>query len=114
MEKLVAMMPDLAPYGPLDGNKGLLSPIADPIGAVLQKGLSPVGHVTGAIGVPTGEAMLAVKKYVKDAMGVQDEDDDEDDDNKGKGKGKDQDKTEKPGGERIGGNVQNGQNPLGL
>ncbi|KAK1056876.1 hypothetical protein LTR33_013783 [Friedmanniomyces endolithicus] len=103
-------MPDLAPAGPLDGNKRLLSPVGDIVGQVLDKGLSPIGHVTGAIGNPNGEAILAVKNYVRKAMGGGDEDDDEEGDAKDESK----QKSGNAGGERIGGNVQTGQNPLGL
>ncbi|KAK0945029.1 hypothetical protein LTR29_003376 [Friedmanniomyces endolithicus] len=103
-------MPDLAPAGPLDGNKGLLSPVGDIVGQVLDKGLSPIGHVTGAIGNPNGEAILAVKEYVRKAMGGGDENDDEE----GDAKEEDKPKSEKPGGESIGGKVKSGQNALGL
>ncbi|KAK0264986.1 hypothetical protein B0A54_09223 [Friedmanniomyces endolithicus] len=104
-------MPDLAPAGPLDGNKGLLSPVGDIVGQVLDKGLSPIGHVTGAIGNPNGEAILAVKEYVRKAMGGGDEDDEEE---VGDAKDEAKPKSEKPGGESIGGKVKSGQNALGL
>ena len=34
---------------------GLLSPIGDGLGQVLDKGLKPVGHVVGQVGHPAGE-----------------------------------------------------------
>ncbi|TKA49324.1 hypothetical protein B0A55_13110 [Friedmanniomyces simplex] len=102
-------MPDIAPDGPLDGHKGLLSPAGDVVGQVLDKGLSPIGHVTGAIGIPNGEAFLAVKNYAKKAMGMETDEDDEDDK-----KDEAKRKNGKAGGERIGGNAQTGQKPLGL
>ncbi|KAK5679673.1 hypothetical protein LTR17_027575 [Elasticomyces elasticus] len=77
-------MPDPAPYGPLDGHKG-------------------------GIGMPAGEAAYAVKKDLKKQAGAEEEDDKDEDDKK-----QEKRKLEKPGGKRIGGNVQNGQNPLGL
>ncbi|KAI7201066.1 hypothetical protein D0869_01384 [Hortaea werneckii] len=88
-------LPDNAPDGPLDENKGLLSAVGDPLGQVLDKGLRPIGQVTGAIGRPSGEAAMGLKEQAKEEAGHKD-------------------KEEKPGGERIGGNPQTGQNPLGL
>ncbi|KAI7085621.1 hypothetical protein KC356_g5717 [Hortaea werneckii] len=88
-------LPDNAPDGPLDENKGLLSAVGDPLGQVLDKGLRPVGQVTGAIGRPSGDAAMSLKEQAKEEAGHKD-------------------KEEKPGGERIGGNPQTGQNPLGL
>ncbi|KAK0343372.1 hypothetical protein LTR59_015463 [Friedmanniomyces endolithicus] len=105
-------MPDLAPAGPLDGNKGLLSPVGDIVGQVLDKGLSPIGHVTGAIGNPNGEAILAVKNYVRKAMGGGDEEDEEEEE--GDAKSESKQKSDKAGGESIGGNAKTGQNALGL
>ncbi|KXL48656.1 hypothetical protein M433DRAFT_2814 [Acidomyces richmondensis BFW] len=97
-------MPDIAPDGPLDGQKGLLSPIGDPLGQVLDKGLKPVGVLTGAIGRPSGEALQNVEKQAKKEKGYQ-------------GGYHDYEKAEameNAGGERIGGKEQTGQNPLGL
>ena len=54
-----------------------------------------MGQVTGAIGRPSGDAAMSVKEQAKEEAGHKD-------------------KEEKPGGERIGGNPQTGQNPLGL
>ncbi|KAK3717469.1 hypothetical protein LTR37_005859 [Vermiconidia calcicola] len=78
---------------------GLLSPLGDPLGQVLDKGLKPIGHFTGQIAKPAGQALLDVKEQGKKDLGVDD---------------KSREKDEKPGGERIGGNQQTGQNPLGL
>ncbi|KAK3639175.1 hypothetical protein LTR56_008766 [Elasticomyces elasticus] len=83
-DRVWAGMPDPAPYGPLDGHKG-------------------------GIGIPAGEAAYAVKKDLKKQAGAEEEDDKDEEDKK-----KEKRKGEKPAGERIGGNVQNGQNPLGL
>ncbi|TKA29549.1 hypothetical protein B0A50_03562 [Salinomyces thailandicus] len=88
-------LPDNAPEGPLDEDKGLLSVVGDPLGQVLDKGLKPLGSITGAVGKPAGEASMAVKEQAKMEAGHKTQDD-------------------KPGGERIGGNAQTGQNPLGL
>ena len=54
-----------------------------------------MGQLTGAIGEPSGQAALNVKDQAKQEAGHKEHD-------------------EKPGGERIGGNPQTGQNPLGL
>ncbi|KAK5113447.1 hypothetical protein LTR85_010875 [Meristemomyces frigidus] len=88
-------MPDIAPDDP-----GLLSVVGDPVGQVLDKSLKPtLGSVTGAIGKPTGEALGSVEKQAKKEVGYTDEE---------------KPKEEWPGGKSIGGNAQNGQNPLGL
>ena len=63
--------------------------------------MKPLGHVTGAIGNPNGEALLEVKKQAKRDHGYTDEDNGKPD-------------RELPGGERIGGKEQTGENPLGL
>lgn len=70
------------------------------MGQVLDKGLKPVGHVVGQVGHPTGEALLRTENNVKDKVAYE----------------KDEKKADKdlPGGERIGGKEQTGQNPLGL
>ena len=95
-------MPDIAPEGPLDQHKGLLSVVGDPVGQVLEKTLKPtVGHITGAIGGPPGEAAERVQKVSKNAYKWEGE----------KTNVKDKDL---PGGDRIGGNRQTAQNPLGL
>jgi len=73
---------------------------------------SPIGHVTGAIGNPNGEAILAVKNYVRKAMGGGDEEDEEEEE--GDAKGESKQKSDKAGGESIGGNAKTGQNALGL
>ncbi|KAK5694598.1 hypothetical protein LTR97_009188 [Elasticomyces elasticus] len=106
-DRVWAGMPDPAPYGPLDGHKGPLSPLGDLVGAVVSH--NPLGYLTGGIGIPAGEAAYAVKKDLKKQAGAEEEDDKDEEDKK-----KEKRKGEKPAGERIGGNVQNGQNPLGL
>ena len=58
--------------------------------------LKPLGVLTGGVGEPTGEALLNVERQAKEEIGYEDKPD------------------QKPGGERIGGNEQTGQNPLGL
>jgi hypothetical protein len=80
---------------------GLLSPITDGVGQVLEKGLKPIGHVVGQVGNPSGEALINVEKQVKKEKGYSDEDNNKPD-------------SELPGGERIGGKAQTGDNPLGL
>ncbi|KAF1822813.1 uncharacterized protein K489DRAFT_409929 [Dissoconium aciculare CBS 342.82] len=80
---------------------GLLDYISEPIGKVLNIGLKPVGHVVGAIGDPNGQALLDLQKQVKKEVAYTDEDNGKPD-------------PEKPGGERIGGKQQPGQNPLRL
>ncbi|KAK5123598.1 hypothetical protein LTR85_002636 [Meristemomyces frigidus] len=85
------------PDGPVGTDKGLLSLIGDPLGRVLNVALRPLGYVTGAIARPPGEALLAVEKRVKDDYGYVKKDDK---------------KNEKLAG--VGGNMPNGQNPLGL
>lgn len=84
-----------------DDQKGPLSFIGDPLGKVLGVGLKPLGHVTGAIGNPNGEALLEVQKQAKREHGFTNEDNGKPD-------------KELPGGERIGGKEQTGDNPLGL
>ena len=87
---------------------GPLSAVGDPLGQILNYGLKPLGHVTGAIGNPNGEALLKVRR-VAEHEGVAD----------GEPKylpyqdnGKPD--SELPGGVRIGGKKQDGENPLGL
>jgi len=104
MDKVFNKMPDIAPDGPLDGQKGLLSPVGDALGQVLDKGLKPVGVLTGAIGRPSGEALENVENQAKKEIGYQ-------------GGYHDYQKAEameNAGGERIGGKEQTGENPLGL
>jgi len=80
---------------------------------VLEKGLGfTVGRLTGAIGVPNGEAFLAVKLAVKKQMGIDNEEPTDEEVEEALRKADKE--NQKPAGERIGGNVQNGQNPLGL
>jgi len=95
-------LPNYAPDGPLGTEKkGLLSPIGDGVGQVLDKGLKPIGHVVGQVGHPAGEALSNVQKQAKKEKGYSDEENGKPD-------------KELPGGERIGGKPQTGQNPLGL
>ena len=81
---------------------GLLSPIGDGVGQVLDKGLKPIGHITKQVGEPAGEALANVEAQAKKEKGYSDEID------------HDKPDSELPGGERIGGNTQTGGNPLGL
>ncbi|OQO15215.1 hypothetical protein B0A48_00598 [Cryoendolithus antarcticus] len=97
-------LPNIAPDGPLGTEKkGVLSIVGDPVGQVLDKSLRPtVGAVIGGgIGHPTGEALERVNNVVR---------------NEHKYTNEPNNKADKdlPGGERIGGNKQSGQNPLGL
>lgn len=87
------------PNSNLTANPGPLSVVGDPLGKGLEKGLAPVGHVTGKIGEPNGQAFLDVQKQMKEEAGYSD-------------KTKVDDKG--PGGEGIGGQKQTGENPLGL
>jgi hypothetical protein len=57
--------------------------------------------VVGAIGNPSGQALLDLQKRVKKEVTYTNEDNGKPD-------------SEKPGGERTGGKQQTGQNPLGL
>jgi hypothetical protein len=69
---------------------------------VLEKTLKPtVGHVTGGIGRPTGEAAARVQKSTKDQL-------------KWQGDKENVSDKDLPGGKSIGGNRQTAQNPLGL
>ncbi|KAK5134438.1 hypothetical protein LTR08_006485 [Meristemomyces frigidus] len=90
---------DTAPDGPVGTDKGLLSLIGDPLGRVLNIALRPIGYITGAIGRPHGEALLAVEKRAKEEFGYVNQD---------------HTKEERQPIERVGGKPQNGQNPLGL
>lgn len=82
--------------------QGLLSVVGDPVGQVLDKTLKPtVGHVTGAIGGPHGEAAERMQNVTKNAY-------------KWEGNKENVQDKDLPGGERIGGNRQSAQNPLGL
>ena len=69
---------------------------------MLDKGLKPVGYVVGQVGNPAGEALTNVEKQIMKEKGYSDEIDHNKPD------------AELPGGERIGGKTQTGQNPLGL
>lgn len=80
---------------------GPLTIIGDPLGQILGYATKPLGHVTGAIGRPNGEAMLEVQKQAKRDHAYSNEDNGKPD-------------SELPGGERIGGKSQSGENPLGL
>ncbi|KAK4501327.1 hypothetical protein PRZ48_007135 [Zasmidium cellare] len=84
-----------------ENEKGPLSFIGDPLGKVLNVGLKPIGSVVGSIGNPNGEALLNVEKQAKRDMAYSDKNNNKPD-------------KDLPGGERIGGNAQTGQNPLGL
>ena len=81
---------------------GPLSIIGDPLGQVLDKGLKPIGQITGQVGKPAGEALQNVENQAKKEEGYSDKVDHSIPD------------SELPGGERIGGKTQSGQNPLGL
>ena len=48
---------------------GPLSVIGDPIGKVAEKGLKPVGSLTGNVGEPSGEAALEVKHQAIEEQG---------------------------------------------
>ena len=61
--------------------------------------LAPVGHFTGQIGRPAGQALLDVEKQAKEEVGYTKEE---------------VPQGERPGGKGIGGNKQTGNNPLGL
>ena len=76
--------------------------VGDPLGQVLDKTLKPtLGHVTGAIGQPAGDAAERVQNTVRNA-------------HKWEGDKSDVKDKDLPGGERIGGNRQTAENPLGL
>ncbi|KAF2716544.1 hypothetical protein K431DRAFT_316465 [Polychaeton citri CBS 116435] len=108
MDKIVGKMPNYAPDGPIGNEqKSILSPVTDGVGQVLNHGLKPLGTVTGAIGRPSGEALSNVEDQAKYEI-TGEEDREEGDKKKGKSD------AELPGGARIGGNEQTGQNPLGL
>ncbi|KAM0723458.1 hypothetical protein Q7P37_000444 [Cladosporium fusiforme] len=95
-------MPNIAPEGPLDQQKGPLSVIGDPLGQVLDKTLKPtVGHVTGAVGRPAGDASERVVNTARNA-------------HKWEGDKENMPDKDLPGGKRIGGNKQTAENPLGL
>ena len=110
MDKIFNKMPDIAPDGPLGSQKGkatwtscsgLLSPIGDVAGQVLDKGLKPIGHFTGQIGNPAGEALSNAEFAAKKEIKHTNEDNNKPD-------------SEKPGGVSIGGQEQTAKNPLGL
>ncbi|KAM3418118.1 hypothetical protein BST61_g6323 [Cercospora zeina] len=109
MDKLLNKVPNLAPEGPLGTQtKGPLSSLGDPLGQALNYTLKPLGHVTGAIGNPHGEALERVQR-VAQHEGIADGEPKflpEQDNGKSD--------RELPGGERIGGKKQTGENPLGL
>ncbi|KAK5116148.1 hypothetical protein LTR62_008474 [Meristemomyces frigidus] len=135
LANLFPTMPDLAPDGPIKGKgkvetsfqpttvalksinssltdpspttPGLLSPLGDPLGLVLNKALLPLGHVVGAVGKPNGDALLAVQQDAKEKMGGVSEEEEEKEAGREKREGE-------LGGKRIGGNAQTGGNPLGL
>ena len=125
MDKLYEKMPNYAPDGALGTEQkgklatpyfnltltnqsnstfstGLLSPVGDAVGQVLDKGLKPVGQITGQVGQPTGDAMQNVEKEARKEKKWSDEDD------------PNKPESEMPGGKRIGGKEATGQNPLGL
>ncbi|CAK1365541.1 hypothetical protein CB0940_09954 [Cercospora beticola] len=109
MDKLLNKVPNMSPEGPLGTQtKGPLSAVGDPLGQVLNYSLKPLGHVTGAIGNPHGEALERVQRVAQhegiaegEPKYLPDRDNGEPD-------------AELPGGERIGGKEQTGENPLGL
>ncbi|CAK4030934.1 Hypothetical predicted protein [Lecanosticta acicola] len=79
--------------------KGLLSPIGDPVGKVLDFGLgNTVGKVTSKVGDPPGEALTSAKKVGKNEVAYSEKDR----------------PREELGGEPIGGQPQTAENPLGL
>ena len=80
---------------------GPLSIVGDPLGKGLEKGLAPLGHVTGKIGEPNGQALLDVQKQMKEENGYSD-------------KTSTFTKDQGPGGKPIGGAKPTGENPLGL
>lgn len=79
---------------------GVLSPVGDPVGQVLDKGLKPVGTVVNGVTGPFTDSVGAVTKPALEKVGLSG--------------GKQDTNDEKPGGDRIGGNPQTGKNPLGL
>ncbi|WPH03857.1 Hypothetical protein R9X50_00674000 [Acrodontium crateriforme] len=101
VDKILNVMPNMAPDGPLGTEKkGLLSPLGDPIGQVLDKGLRPVGVLTGGICRPPGQALLDVEAKVKEDFAYK--------------KHESKAGEDLPGEERIGGKAQTVSNPLGL
>lgn len=128
MNKILENMPNVAPEGPLRNDRkgtnsprpphhpfaprlpnsspshsltltGPLSIIGDPLGKGLEKGLAPIGHITGQVGEPSGQALLNAQNQAKEEAGYKDK--------------MKRDDTG-PGGEEIGGKEQTGKNPLGL
>lgn len=81
---------------------GLLAPVGDPLGRVLETGLKPVGSGVGALTGPVAEGAAKTTKPLMDAVGMGD-----------RGEIKEQEKRKqeyKP----LGGKPQTGENPLGL
>ena len=81
---------------------GLLSPLGNPLGKVVNVVTKPVGQLTGQIGNPSGEAMENLNKEVRKEKKFTDEDD------------PNKPESEMPGGEALGGKEQNAKNPLGI
>ncbi|KAF2207188.1 hypothetical protein CERZMDRAFT_88759 [Cercospora zeae-maydis SCOH1-5] len=109
MDKLLNKVPNLAPEGPLGTQtKGPLSALGDPLGQALSYTLKPLGHVVGAIGNPHGEALERVQRVAQHEGIAAGEPKYLPDQDNGKPD------RELPGGERMGGKEQTGENPLGL
>ncbi|PPJ56423.1 hypothetical protein CBER1_05476 [Cercospora berteroae] len=109
MDKLLNKVPNMSPEGPLGTQtKGPLSAVGDPLGQVLNYSLKPLGHVTGAIGNPHGEALSRVQRVAQHEGIADGEPKYLPDRDNGKPD------AQLPGGERIGGKEQTGENPLGL
>ncbi|KAF4554904.1 Hypothetical protein D9617_3g019730 [Elsinoe fawcettii] len=79
---------------------GVLSFVGDPLGKGLEKGLSPIGAGVGKVTGPVADGASQITKPVMGSLGMED---------RGEAKEREQSKEE-----RIGGNEQTGQNPLGL
>lgn len=81
---------------------GLLHVVGDPVGKGLNATLKPtLGAITGKIGEPHGEAAERIQNVAKNGY-------------KWEGDKENVKDKDLPGGERIGGNRQTAENPLGL
>ena len=78
---------------------GLLSPIGDPLGNGLQKGLGPVGSAVGGLTQSVTGQSTDLLRGASQALGIT--------------KSQEQKKKEEDA-ERIGGKEQTAENPLGL